>query len=383
MCGVNVRPPVTPTPPPAAPPPSTPPPDQDRPAPPVAAQPPAQPPVVAQPPDQDRPAPLGGTPSTNPCVDPAALQQKLLEGLAGVALMALGARMLQGGATPGATCCACVPPPPVQPQGGLQVGGVPGFPENAVRTQGGYTIVPEGKDEAWRIYGPNQQFGDDALTRVWGDPHVHEGDGTKWDFTKDSNFRLPDGTVIRADTTSEVGQSYTKGLTIVSGNDRVDITGINANKPVVSGVQKDGQQYLRDNAATLQAGHTFQLQHEGKTVEWFRSTNGQQDGLVTGARSNVDGKGSYDQIVDAKRRPGAQPPQAQGLSSTPGQTAQLDMDKALSLFGLFALGGMGFLGGGREVQGFFQQVSTALSSLLQQSELSGLFQQNLARTVRA
>jgi hypothetical protein len=372
MCGVNVRPPVTPPPPPAAPP-STPP-DQDRPAPPVVAQPPVAPP------DQDRPAPLNGTPSTTPCVDPAALQQKLIEGLAGVALMALGARMLQGGATPGASCCACVPPPPVQPQGGLQVGGVPGFPPNAVRTQGGYTIVPEGKDQAWRIYGPNQQYGDDALTRVWGDPHVHESDGTKWDFTKDSNFILPDGTVIRADTTSEVGQSVTQGLTIVSGNDRVDISGIHQNKPIVSAVQKDGQQYLRDNAATLQAGHSFHLQHEGKTVEWFRSTNGQLDGLVTGARSNVDGKGSYDQIVDANRRPGASTPQP--LVQAAGQRGQIDIDKALGLFGLMALGGLGFLGGGREVQAFLQQVSTALSSLLQQGELSGLFQQNFARSVR-
>jgi len=364
MCGVVAPPPVR--------------------TPPATPTPPAQPPVVAQPPAQDRPAPLGTAPAAQACIDPAALQRTLTEAIAGVALMALGAKMLQGAQVPGATCCSCVPPPPAQPQGGLQVGGVAGFPDNAIRTQGGYTIVPEGKDQAWKIYGPGQSYGDDALTRVWGDPHVWERDGTKWDFTKDSNFTLPDGTLIRCDTTSEVGQSVTQGLTIVSGNDRVDVTGVNTSRPAVTSA-KDGQAWLRDNAATLQAGHTFALQHEGQNVEWFRSTNGQLDGLVVGARSNVDGKGSYDQIVDAKKAPRPGTPQALGgapATTTPTQQATCDMDRAMGLFGLLALGGLGFLGGSREVRGFMRQVETALSSLLQQRDLSSLFTQNLARAVR-
>jgi hypothetical protein len=348
----------------------------------VAAPPAAQPPAVAAPPvaDQDGgPKALGGTPAA--CVDPAALQKTLTEAVASVALMALGAKMLQsaGAQQPGASCCSCVPPPPAQAQGGLQVGGVPGFPDNAIRTQGGYTVVPEGKDQAWKIYGPGQQFGDDALTRVWGDPHVNEADGTRWDFTRDSNFTLPDGTLIRADTTSETGKSVTQGLTIVSGNDRVDVTGVNGNHPSVSKTA-DGQSWLQQNAATLQAGHTFQLQHEGKIVDWFRSTNGQLDGLVTGARANFDGKDSYDQTIDAKKAPrGAQ---AQALAAQPGQTGTCDMDKAMGLFGLLALGGLGFLGNSAQVQGFMKQVGTALSSLLQQSSLSELFNLNASRAVR-
>ncbi len=328
MCGVT-QPPRPTTPPPAATPPA------------------AEPPVVAKPPEQDAPAPLANAQNAHQCVDPAALSKTLTEALAGVAMMALGAKMLAGaGQAPGATCCSCVPPPPAQPQGGLQVGGVPGFPDNAIRTAGGYTVVPEGKDQAWKIFGPGQQFGDDALTRVWGDPHVNEADGTRWDFTKDSNFTLPDGTMIRADTTSEVGKSVTQGLTIVSGNDRVQVGGVNTNRPTVQKTQ-DGQAWLQQNAATLQAGHTFQLQHEGKTVDWFRSTNGQLDGLVTGARGNVDGKGSYDQIIDAKKAP--KPGQPQALAN--GQTGNVDMDKAMGLFGLLALGGLGFLGNSSEVRG--------------------------------
>ena len=370
MCGVTNPPPRPVTPPPAAQPP--------------AAPPAAEAPVVAQPsaPDQDGGPVALKTPQQPACTDVAALQKTFTEALAGLAMMALGAKFLQGGqAQPGGSCCSCVPPPPHQPQGALQVGGVPGFPDNAIRTQGGYTVVPEGKDAAWKIFGPGQEFGDDALTRVWGDPHVNEADGTRWDFTKDSNFTLPDGTLIRADTTSDVGKSVTRGLTIVSGNDRVDVSGINTGNPAVSKAS-DGQAWLQQNAATLQAGHTFQLQHEGENVDWFRSTNGQLDGLVTGARANFDGKDSYDQIVDGKKSPRAGQAQALGGNQGAAQTGTVDMEQAMGLFGLFALGGLGFLGNSAEIQGFLGQVGTALSSMVQQGALSDLFNHNAARAVR-
>src|SRR5688572_19066000 len=61
-----------------------------------------------------------------------------------------------------------------------------GWPQGSVRTAGGYTIVPEGKDQAWKIYGPQQGPDDKPLSRVWGDPHVDEADGQRWDFTKSS-----------------------------------------------------------------------------------------------------------------------------------------------------------------------------------------------------
>ncbi|HEY1098168.1 MAG TPA: DUF1521 domain-containing protein, partial [Myxococcota bacterium] len=236
-------------------------------------------------------------------LDPAKLFKNFNEALGGLAIMALGARMLQAAAARGASASSVVPAPPSNTtSGSLQVGNVPGFPANAIRTQGGYTVVPEGKDQAWKIYGPGQQFGDEALTRVWGDPHVNEKDGTRWDFTQDSSFMLPDGTRIWADTTSQTGQSVTQGLTIVSGNDRVDVTGVNTGEPKVTAA-KDGQAWLSQNAATINAGSTFSLQSDGNNVDWFRSTNGKLDGLITGARGNVDGQGTYDQIIDAKRSP--------------------------------------------------------------------------------
>jgi hypothetical protein len=351
MCGVSNNPPPRPTPPAAPPPPA------------------AAPPAAQTPPAQDA-APLS---RPNECVDIKKLETAMTEALAGVAMMLLGAKMLQGSQQAPQCCGGCIPPPQAQPQGGLQVGGVEGFPANAVRTAGGYTIVPEGKDQAWKIYGPGQQFGDDALTRVWGDPHVNEKDGTRWDFTKDSNFTLPDGTTIRCDTTSEVGQSVTKGLTILSGNDRVEVAGVNTNKPTVTAT-KDAQEYFAKNAETLASGHTFALQHDGKDVNWFRSTNGKLDGLVTGARSNVDGKGSYDQIIDSKAAP--RDPFAPNANN-PDANAKVDVKQALALFGLMALGGMGFLGG--NVDRFFGRVQDALSSLFTQGNLDDAFQQSLSR----
>ena len=321
-------------------------------------------------------------PQTN-ALDPAKLFKSFNEALGGLVVLALGARMLQAAAARGSTASSVVGAPPSQAAGGLQVGNVPGFPANAVRTQGGYTVVAEGKDQAWKIYGPGQNACDEALTRVWGDPHVSEKDGTKWDFTKDSSFMLPDGTRIFADTTAQTGQSVTQGLTIVSGNDRVDVTGVNTGSPKVTAA-KDGQAWLGQNAATVNAGATFSLQSDGNNVDWFRSTNGKLDGLITGAKGNVDGKGSYDQIIDSKRSPMAAAAlagqqQVQGQAPQPQQNGSIDLQRSLAMFGMMALGGMGFLGNADIISSFMNNLSKAVSELSAQGALSSLFNGNAAR----
>ncbi|MDP2340900.1 MAG: DUF1521 domain-containing protein [Deltaproteobacteria bacterium] len=322
----------------------------------------------------------------------AQMERFQIEAQAGVRMLENGARMIKGmSATQGSgddgltrprpgNAATVVPPPntvappastspttpttPTKPPDGLKVGGIPGFPDNAVRTPGGYTIVPTGQDATWKIYGPGQEFGDDAETKIWGDPHVNEKDGTRWDFTKDSNFALPDGTVIRADTTSEVGHSMTQALTIVSGTDKVEVSGVNTGRPQVGQPTHDAEQWMNDNAATLQAGATFSLRSDGKNVDWFRSTNGQLEGIITGSRENFDGKKSYDQIIGGGGKAVAQ--------QSSGGTGNVDMDKALALNGLLALGGMGFLGNGADVQSFMSQVQTALADLLKQDDLKEL-----------
>lgn len=206
----------------------------------------------------------------------------------------------------------CLPPPNQDlasaPAGkGLQTN-PEGWPQGSVRTAGGYTVVPEGKDAAWKIYGPEQNPGDKAMTRVWGDPHVDEADGQRWDFTKSSNFRLPDGTVIDVRTTSETGQSVTNSLNIVNGSDRVSINGINENRPKLSEVTRDGFDYRARLQAENPNRDTFVLGGTGKEadgndrVQWARERGGIVDGVISGTVSNVDGKGSYGQQIDGNRK---------------------------------------------------------------------------------
>ncbi|MBM4380994.1 MAG: DUF1521 domain-containing protein [Deltaproteobacteria bacterium] len=175
-----------------------------------------------------------------------------------------------------------------------------GFPEGSVRTAGGYTIVPEGKDAAFKVYGPNQSPSDEPMTRIWGDPHVSEKDGTKWDFTKDSNFRLPDGTTISVDTTSQTGQSVSQKLDIVNGDDHVAIDGINTNAPKTGDVVPGGQAWLEKNANTRD---NFRLGDTGShdDVKWFKEdAAGKVEGLITGATQ--DAEKSYIQTLDTTQK---------------------------------------------------------------------------------
>jgi hypothetical protein len=168
-----------------------------------------------------------------------------------------------------------------------------GWPQGSVRTAGGYTVVPEGKDAAWSVYGPNAKPGDAPLTRVWGDPHVNEKDGTRWDFTKNSNFRLPDGTNISVDTTSQTGQSVSSTLNITNGMDRVTISGIERNRPQTSAVSYDGYEYR----AAQGNRDTFHLGGTADNQRWFLERDGRMQGEVTGARYDST-TNRYEQVVN-------------------------------------------------------------------------------------
>ena len=119
-----------------------------------------------------------------------------------------------------------------QPAGSLKADG------NKVTTAGGYTVEVLGTSE-WKITGP-----DGKSTRIWGDPHVHEGDregGTGetnggWDFKRNSTFVLGDGTKINVTCVpgGAAGATVTGGLEIISGNDRVVV------KDMEKGAQKFG-----------------------------------------------------------------------------------------------------------------------------------------------
>jgi hypothetical protein len=105
-----------------------------------------------------------------------------------------------------------------------------------VTTPGGYKIEATGQFE-WKVTGP-----DGKNTRVWGDPHVAEGDGGTWDFKRDSTFVLGDGTRINVSTApwGDAGATVTKGLEIISGNDRVQISDVDKGKGKTGTVTQDG-----------------------------------------------------------------------------------------------------------------------------------------------
>ena len=96
----------------------------------------------------------------------------------------------------------------------------PGFAEQPdgeyVQTPGGFTIEIANYDI--RIYDPDGR----RQTRIWGDPHVNEGEGgDDWHFGQDSTFVLTDGTKICLDTEpNSAGEWYVVGADILAGTSR-------------------------------------------------------------------------------------------------------------------------------------------------------------------
>jgi hypothetical protein len=170
------------------------------------------------------------------------------------------------------------------------------FGANAIETAGGYTIVPTGKDQGWDIFAPGQKPGETPNSHIWGDPHVQEADGTHWDFTRNSNFRLPDGTNIAVGTTKQEGYALSSTLDITNGQDRVQVSGIDVNKPVVGDITHDGYQARAD----LANQDTFLLGGDKSHVQWFKETNGKIDGeVVSAAMTTTNGVQAYEQSVKA------------------------------------------------------------------------------------
>lgn len=152
-----------------------------------------------------------------------------------------------------------------QPSGSLKVDG------NKVTTAGGYTIEQLGQFE-WKITGP-----DNKSTRIWGDPHVDEGDGGKWDFKKDSTFVLGDGTKINVSTKpwGNGGMTVTGGLEIISGNDRVVVSDIDKGIGKVGAVTQDGYAHANSFGGKdvfVMGRESDDWSHQGKEI--IGSNNG-------------------------------------------------------------------------------------------------------------
>jgi len=169
-----------------------------------------------------------------------------------------------------------------------------GWPKGSIQTAGGYTVVPNGRTN-WSIFAPGQKPSDKPNTYIHGDPHVTEKDGTRWDFTKSSDFVLPDGTRIAAQTSSESGYSVTTGLTIANGADKVSVTGVNGS-PKTGNITHDGFEWRAQHMAKHPSRDTFRLGGSGDKIHWFKESGGRDHGLITGAKYN-GAKKRYEQVT--------------------------------------------------------------------------------------
>lgn len=211
--------------------------------------------------------------------------------------------------------CGCLPSPEVGLSGAPAGKGLTQNPDGSITTAGGYRVVPEGQQAAWKIFGPEGN----ELTRVWGDPHVYEADGTKWDFTKSSDFVLPDGTRIHAQTSYDPskgnGYSVTTGLEIMNGADRASISGIDTNRPQTT-MHQDAYAFRAMHLASDPNRDSFHLAGDGRqNIHWIRERNGQMEGVVKhapGKTIDAGGHKIFEQDVDrtlmASVAPHMQPP---------------------------------------------------------------------------
>jgi uncharacterized protein DUF1521 len=240
-----------------------------------------------------------------------------------------------GGHTP-----QCQPPNPIDsapPAGSLSVG-----KDGVITTPGGYKLEAT-KQFEWTITAPDGK----KSTRIWGDPHVEESDGTKWDFKRDSTFVLPDGTRINCDTTPWSGNpnmTVTKGLEIIAGNERVQVTDIDKGKGKPGAVTQDGFAHVNsfgNNDAFVLGGDGDDWTFQGKEIvgsnnggESFKLGNDMKPlvdttkkfgGPEQWASQIVDQL--FKQIEDMFKQPKQTPPPFvppfMGGSPRPGQTNQL------------------------------------------------------------
>ena len=137
-----------------------------------------------------------------------------------------------------------------------------------VRTTDGYLVRAEGKDHAWSITGP-----DGMTTRIWGDPHVTESDGDAWDFKNRGTFFFGKNKITVEVVPFGNGQTISSAINLYSGDERVTIKGLDANKPTITAVSHDGKQHddsLADGDAYSRAvnktGEAWRTKTGSKTV---------------------------------------------------------------------------------------------------------------------
>ena len=110
--------------------------------------------------------------------------------------------------------------------------------EITVSTNDGFQVRFTSKNQEWFITSP-----DNKTTRIWGDPHVEEADGDKWDFHKITSFIFGNNKITVETTPITNGVSYSKTVNIYNGQDRLSITDIDKDKLRLDGWSFDASKH--------------------------------------------------------------------------------------------------------------------------------------------
>lgn len=105
-----------------------------------------------------------------------------------------------------------------------------------IYTEDGFIISFEAKEQAWNITSPQGR-----VSRIWGDPHVAESDGDRWDFKDRSSFLFGNNKVTIETVPLANGQTLSSKVTIYNGDSRVTVSGIDKDAPVFEAIRRDAK----------------------------------------------------------------------------------------------------------------------------------------------
>ncbi|MCB0343878.1 MAG: DUF1521 domain-containing protein [Bdellovibrionales bacterium] len=133
-----------------------------------------------------------------------------------------------------------------------------------VKTEDGFTVKFLGKHQALTITGP-----DGKTTKIWGDPHVTESDGDRWEFKKQTTFKFGNNK-ITIQTSKKPGYelTFSDTVTIYNGSDRFTITDLEVDKPRLVGWKLDGESHDEH----LSDGDVYVLEREAAEERWVRES---------------------------------------------------------------------------------------------------------------
>lgn len=135
--------------------------------------------------------------------------------------------------------------------------------QTVVKTEDGYEVTFLGARQEFTI-----KASDGKTTTIWGDPHVVESDGDKWDFTDKSSFVFGNNKLTVETTPAGNGATYSKTVTIYNQNDRFTISGLDKNKPIIEAWSFDG----KEHDESLSDGTTYHLSKEASGDDIWQKT---------------------------------------------------------------------------------------------------------------